>query len=118
MHDEIHYDEEKHRFIRQTNRAGGVEGGISNGADLRMRVYLKPIPTLRKPLMSVDVHSKEPFEAAFERSDTCVVPAASVIGEAVLAIILAAAFVEKFGGDSIVEMQANFGGYQKLLDVY
>jgi chorismate synthase len=118
VHDAIYYDEKARRFFRQTNRAGGIEGGISNGSEVRVRVYLKPIPTLRKPLMSVDVHSKEPFEAAFERSDTCVVPAASVIGEAVLAIILAAAFVEKFGGDSIAEVEANFAGYEKLLDIY
>lgn len=118
VHDAIHYDDKTRRFFRRTNRAGGIEGGISNGSDVRVRVYLKPIPTLRKPLMSVDVLSKEPFEAAFERSDTCVVPAASVIGEAVLAIVLAAALVEKTGGDSIVEMEANFAGYKKLLDTY
>jgi chorismate synthase len=118
VHDEIFYDEESHRFQRRTNRAGGVEGGISNGSDVRVRVYLKPIPTLRKPLASVDVLTKQPFEAAFERSDTCVVPAASVIGEAVLAIVLATAFMEKFGGDSIAETEANFAGFAKLLDSY
>jgi chorismate synthase len=118
VHDEILYDDGQHRFYRPTNRAGGMEGGISNGSDVRVRVYLKPIPTLRKPLMSVDVLTKQPFEAAFERSDTCVVPAASVIGEAVLGIVLATAFLEKFGGDSIMEIEANYASYAKLLENY
>jgi chorismate synthase len=116
VHDEIFYDSDERRFERKTNRAGGVEAGITNGADVRVRVHMKPIPTLRKPLMSVDLRTKEPFEAAFERSDTCVVPAAGVIAEAMLSFVLARAFVEKFGGDSVVEMEANYHNYQSLLD--
>jgi chorismate synthase len=118
VHDEIFYNAEKRRFFRKTNRAGGLEGGITNGSELRVRLYMKPIPTLRKPLMSVDIQSKEPFEAAFERSDTCVVPAAAVIAEAMLGIVLTGAFFEKFGGDSVKEMECNFANYQQLLDEY
>ena len=118
VHDEIFYDALRRRFYRKTNRAGGLEAGVTNGEDVRVRVFMKPIPTLKKPLSSVDVHSKEAFEAAFERSDTCVVPAAAVIGEAMLAIVLARAFVEKFGGDSLPEMVANYASYQRMLDEY
>jgi chorismate synthase len=118
FHDEIFYDSQAKRFIRKTNRAGGVEGGISNGSDIRVRVYLKPIPTLRKPLGSVDLQSKQAFDAAFERSDTCVVPAAGVIAEAMLAFVLAGAFLEKFGGDSMEEARANFANFMRLLNEY
>jgi chorismate synthase len=118
LHDEIFYGGQLRRFYRKTNRAGGIEGGITNGADIRVRVYMKPIPTLRKPLMSVDVVTKEKFEAAFERSDTCVVPAAAVVSESMLAIVLAGVFLEKFGGDSIKEIEANFKTYEQLLDGY
>jgi chorismate synthase len=118
VHDEIFYNADRHRFHRRTNRAGGIEGGITNGAELRARVYLKPIPTLRKPLMSVDLRTKETFEAAFERSDTCVVPAAAVIAEAMVAFVLARAFLEKFGGDSIIETAANYRNYNHLLDEF
>jgi chorismate synthase len=118
VQDEIFYDEGRRAFYRKTNRAGGMEGGISNGADIRVRVYMKPIPTLRKPLMSVDVVNKQPSEAAFERSDTCVVPAAAVIAESVVAIVLTHAFMEKFGGDSMDETQANFQHYLKLVTDY
>jgi chorismate synthase len=118
VHDEIFYDADQRRFFRRTNRAGGIEGGITNGAEVRARVYLKPIPTLRKPLMSVDLKSKDPFEAAFERSDTCVVPAAAVIAEAMVAFILARAFLEKFGGDSIAETTANYANFNHLLDEF
>jgi chorismate synthase len=118
VHDEIFYDPDRRRFHRRTNRAGGIEGGITNGADVRARVYLKPIPTLRKPLMSVDLRSKETFEAAFERSDTCVVPAAAVIAEAMVGFVLSRAFLEKFGGDSIVETAANYANYSRLLDEF
>jgi len=118
VHDEIYYDAENLRFFRKTNRAGGVEGGISNGADLRARVYIKPIPTLKKALLSVDILSKQPFEAAFERSDTCIVPAAGVIAEAMMATALAGAFLDKFGGDSIKEIEGNFANYTKLLEEY
>jgi len=118
VHDEIFYDDGSRRFFRKTNRAGGVEAGITNGSDVRVRVYLKPIPTLRKPLNSVDVESKERFEAAVERSDTCVVPAAAVVAEAMLGIVLAGAFLEKFGGDSIRETEANYANFRRLLDDY
>jgi chorismate synthase len=118
LHDEIFYDAPLMRFYRKTNRAGGIEGGISNGAEIRVRVFLKPIPTLRKPLMSVDVLTKEKFAAAFERSDTCVLPAAAVVSEAMLAIVLTGAFIEKFGGDSLRETEANYKTYQRLLNEY
>lgn len=118
VHDQIFYNLQAKRFYRKTNRAGGVEGGISNGADLRVRVYLKPIPTLRKPLRSVDIRSKQAFEATVERSDTCVVPAAGAIAEAMLGIALTSAFLEKFGGDSIKEVEGNHANYCRLLDEY
>ena len=118
VHDEIFYDGSAKRFFRKTNRAGGVEGGISNGADIRVRIYLKPIPTLRKPLASIDILSKKPSEAAVERSDTCVVSAAGVVAEAMLGIVLAGAFLEKFGGDSIGEVELNYANYCRLLDKY
>jgi len=117
-HDEIFYNDEKRRFFRKTNYAGGLEGGITNGSDLRTRVYFKPIPTLRNPLTSVDISSKESIEAAFERSDACVVPAAAVISEAMLAIVLTGTFLEKFGGDSLKEIEGNFANYQSLLNEY
>jgi chorismate synthase len=118
VHDQIFYDSAANSFFRKTNRAGGVEGGISNGADIRVRIYAKPIPTLSKPLASVDVVSKEPCEAAVERSDTCVVPAAGVIGEAMLGFVLATAFIDKFGGDSIKEAEQNYDNYKQLLEKY
>lgn len=109
VHDEIFY--ETGAFTRVTNRAGGLEGGITNGEELRVRGYLKPIATLRKALRSVDIETKQPVAAAFERSDITAVPAAGVIGEAMLAIVLANAMREKFGGDSIDEMRRNFDSY-------
>ena len=105
-------------FIRHTNNAGGLEGGITNGEELRVRGYLKPISTLKKPLKSVDIDSKQPSDAAYERSDVTVVPAAGVIGESMLAIVLANAMREKFGGDSLDEMRRNFEGYSATLDAY
>lgn len=105
-------------FYRKTNRAGGLEGGITNGEELRVRGYLKPISTLKKPLHSVDIDTKEDSPAAFERSDVTAVPAAGVIGEAMLAIVLANAFREKFGGDSIIEMRSNFDAYQMSVHNY
>jgi chorismate synthase len=116
--DELFYNADKRRFFRKTNYAGGLEGGLTNGSDLRIKVYLKPIPTLRKPLASVDMVTKEGIEAAYERSDTCVVPAAAVVSEAMLAIALSGAFLEKFGGDSLKEMEGNFENYQRLLDEF
>src|SRR5438477_9167779 len=118
VHDEIAYNEETKEFIRATNRAGGLEGGVTNGEELRVRGYLKPISTLRRALRSVDIDTKQEEKAAFERSDITVVPAAGVIGEAMVALTLAAAMREKFGGDSLGEMKRNFDGYQKQLREY
>ena len=116
VHDEIVF--ENGNFKRTTNRAGGLEGGITNGEELRVRGYLKPISTLKKPLRSVDIDTKKEDLAAFERSDITAVPAAGVIGEAMLAIVLAKAMREKFGGDHIEEMKANFESYTKTLLKY
>jgi chorismate synthase len=112
VHDEIVYSQE---FSRTTNRAGGLEGGITNGEELRVRGYLKPIATLKKMLRSVDIDTKQEELAAFERSDVTAVPAAGVIGEAMLAIVLANSMREKFGGDSLEEMKRNFEGYIQQL---
>ena len=109
VHDEIFHD--GNDFVRRTNRAGGLEGGITNGEELRVRGYLKPISTLKKPLRSVDIDTKQEDVATYERSDVTVVPAAGVIGESMLAIVLANSYREKFGGDSIDEMKRNFAGY-------
>ncbi|HYR42454.1 MAG TPA: chorismate synthase [Terriglobia bacterium] len=117
-HDEIAYDNERRRFFHLTNRAGGVEGGITNGEEVRVVGYLKPIPTLKKALRSVDMVSKEPFLAQHERSDTCTVPAAGVIGESMVALVLATALLEKFGGDSIEETMRNYKGYMDQLRAY
>ncbi len=113
VHDEIGYNREQSRFTRKSNRAGGVEGGISNGEDIVVRGYMKPISTLRQPLESVDFETKETVRAAYERSDICVVPAAGVAGEAMVALVLARAFLEKFGGDSMEETLRNFHAYQE-----
>ena len=114
VHDEIFYEQDK-GYYRKTNRAGGMEGGISNGSPLLVRAALKPIPTLYKPLCSVDTSSRQAFNARVERADTCAVPAGSVVGEAVLAWELASVFLEKFGGDSLVEIKRNFQGYVEHL---
>jgi chorismate synthase len=111
VQDTIHYDKRDRRFFRGNNRAGGIEGGMTNGQEVRVRGFLKPISTLRRPLESVDLPTREPAKAAYERSDVCVVPAAGVIGEAMVAIVLAGAMIEKFGGDSLREMKRNFDGY-------
>ncbi|HVB36868.1 MAG TPA: chorismate synthase [Candidatus Acidoferrales bacterium] len=116
VQDEIRYDAESKRFRRSSNRAGGIEGGITNGEHIVVRGYLKPISTLRRALGSADLKTKESVKAAYERSDICVVPAAGVIGEAMVAFVLAEAFLEKFGGDSLEETRRNFQGYQKQLD--
>jgi chorismate synthase len=113
VQDTIHYNREERHFTRGANRAGGLEGGMTNGQDVLVRGFLKPISTLRRPLESVDLATREPALAAYERSDVCVVPAAGVIGEAMVAIVLAQAFLEKFGGDSLVETRRNFEGYQE-----
>jgi chorismate synthase len=118
VHDEIGYERESRAFTRPTNRAGGLEGGITNGEELRLRGHLKPISTLRRALRSVDIDTKEEEAAAFERSDVTVVPAAGVIGEAMVALVLAQAMREKFGGDSLTEMRRNFEGYRRQLRDY
>ncbi|MCB1024892.1 MAG: chorismate synthase [Acidobacteria bacterium] len=116
VHDEIEYSNKN--FRRTSNRAGGLEGGITNGEELRVRGYKKPIATLRKALRSVDIDTKTEDLAAFERSDITAVPAAGVIGEAMLAIVLANSMREKFGGDSLSEMKNNFDDYQIELEKY
>ncbi|HEY0097616.1 MAG TPA: chorismate synthase [Pyrinomonadaceae bacterium] len=118
VHDEIGYERESRRFTRPTNRAGGLEGGITNGEELRVRGHLKPISTLRRALRSVDIDTKEEEAAAFERSDVTAVPAAGVIGEAMVALVLAQAMREKFGGDSLPEMRRNFDAYRQQLRDY
>jgi chorismate synthase len=118
VHDEISYDRSVKKFARQTNRAGGLEGGITNGEELRVRGFLKPISTLRRALRSVDIDTKEADAASFERSDITAVPAAGVIGEAMVALTLAQAVREKFGGDSLEEMRRNFEGYCEQLRGY
>jgi chorismate synthase len=118
VHDEISYNRAERAFARMSNRAGGLEGGITNGEELRIRGYLKPISTLKRALKSVNLETKEPMEANFERSDVTAVPAAGVIGEAMVAIVLARALREKFGGDSLVEMKRNFDGYRRQINEY
>jgi len=111
VQDTIQYDRSQRRFWRAANRAGGVEGGMTNGETIVVRGLLKPISTLRRPLESVDLETREPALAAYERSDVSVVPAAGVIGEAMTAMVIAQAMLEKFGGDSLRETRRNFDGY-------
>src|SRR5262245_63337911 len=121
VHDEIGYDPAKPTFSgfqRTSNRAGGIEGGVSNGEDIVVRGYLKPISTLRRPLQSVDFETREEVKASYERSDVCVVPAAGVGGEAMVALTLAACALEKFGGDSMRETLSNFCNYLEQLKAY
>jgi chorismate synthase len=120
VHDEIGYakSSEFAGFTRTRNNAGGIEGGVSNGQEIRVRGYLKPISTLRRPLQSVDFETREPVKAAYERSDVCVVPAAGVAGEAMVALTLARCALEKFGGDSMTETGRNFKGYLEQLKNY
>jgi chorismate synthase len=118
VQDTIHYDRPQREFHRGSNRAGGLEGGITNGEDVLVRGLLKPISTLRKPLESVDLATREPALAAYERSDVAVVPAAGVIGEAMVALVLAQAFLEKFGGDSLGETRRNYEGYVAQVRAY
>jgi chorismate synthase len=117
VHDEIGYSGTAGftPFSRAHNNAGGIEGGISNGEDIRVRGYLKPISTLRRPLQSVDFSTREPVKAAYERSDVCVVPAAGVAAEAMVALTLSRCALEKFGGDSMTETLRNFQGYCQQL---
>ena len=127
VHDPIHYAAEPAalgetgnptRFTRPQNNAGGIEGGISNGEDIAVRGYLKPISTLRKPLESVRFDTREATSASYERSDICVVPAAGVVAEAMVALTIARLVQEKFGGDSAVELQRNFLGYIEQIRKY
>jgi chorismate synthase len=119
VHDAIHYDAAARGgtqlgFTRPTNNAGGLEAGMTNGQPLVVKAAMKPISTLRKPLASVNLRTKAPEEAAYERSDVCAVSAASVIIESVVAFEVAAALVDKFGGDSVEEMQARHRLYHEL----
>ncbi|OLC97099.1 MAG: chorismate synthase [Acidobacteria bacterium] len=118
VQDEISYDKAAHRFRRFTNRAGGLEGGITNGENIVIRGYMKPISTLRKSLHTTNMVTKEPVQAAYERSDWCVVPAGAVAGEAMVALVLADAFLQKFGGDSLAEMRRNFENYARQIDEF
>jgi len=115
VHDEIGYDPNARRFIRATNLAGGLEGGVTNGEDVVVRGYVKPISSLSQPRASVNLETKARVPAAYERSDVCVVPAAGVVGEAMVALVLAGAVQAKFGGDSLEEAQRNFAGYLEQL---
>ncbi|KOP63837.1 chorismate synthase [Bacillus sp. FJAT-18019] len=117
VHDEIMYSEER-GYYRATNRLGGFEGGMTNGMPIVVRGVMKPIPTLYKPLQSVDIDTKEAFTAQVERSDACAVPAASVVMEHVVTWEVAKAFLEKFGGDSMEEIHANYQNYLKQLENY
>lgn len=105
-------------FFRKTNNAGGIEGGMSNGEPLVLRAVMKPIPTLYKPLRSIDIVTKEPFKASIERSDVCAVPAAAIVAEAAVAFEVAREFLVKFGGDSVVEIERNYRGYLGQIERY
>jgi len=118
IHDEIAYNSVTKEFIRETNRAGGLEGGVTNGEELRIRGYMKPLSTLRRPLRSVDIDTKQNEPAGFERSDITAVPAAGVVAESMVALVLASAMKDKFGGDSLGEMKRNFEGYREQLRGY
>jgi chorismate synthase len=123
VHDAIAYTDDKQnesftRFRREKNNAGGVEGGMSNGEDVVVRGYLKPISTLRRPLASVSFETREATKASYERSDVCVVPAAGVAGEAMVALTIARLVLEKFGGDSLGELKRNFDGYREQIRVF
>jgi len=111
-------DEPFTRFTRAQNNAGGIEGGVSNGEDVVVRGHLKPISTLRRPLESVDFATRQPVKAAYERSDVCVVPAAGVAAEAMVALTLARCALEKFGGDSVTELERNYKSYRRQLAEY
>jgi chorismate synthase len=111
VHDEISFDETRREFVRHTNNAGGTEGGMSSGAPLVVRTAFKPLSTLMSPLQSVDIDTKDEAKAAIERSDVVAIPAAAVIAESVVAWVVADAFLEKFGGDSLSEIRRNYDGY-------
>ena len=113
-HDEIFYSDER-GYYRETNRAGGLEGGMTTGEPLVVRASMKPLPTLTKPLRSVDIATHEPAEALRERTDSCTVPAAGVVGEAMVAFVLADAYRRKFGGDHIDDVRAAVGAYEERI---
>ncbi|HEX2149183.1 MAG TPA: chorismate synthase, partial [Actinomycetota bacterium] len=113
-HDEIFYEDGQ--FTRTTDRAGGTEGGVSMGGTLRIRAAMKPLSTLKKPLRTVDVKTKEQVTAFKERTDTCAVPAAGVVGESMVALVLANEILEKFGGDHLADIQSAMAAYQKRID--
>src|SRR6185369_16471215 len=115
VHDPIYFDEER-RYHRTSNRAGGLEGGVTNGQDVVVRAYMKPISTLRRGLPSVDIETREPHRSQWERSDVTAVAACGVVCEAMLAVALADAMREKFGGDSLTEMRRNYESYVAQLD--
>ena len=117
VHDEILFDHES-GFRRSTNNAGGLEGGVTNGQPVIARAAMKPLSTLRTPLRSVDLATKEAVEAVVERSDVCAVPAAGIVGEAMMAIVLAGAFLEKFGGDGLEEIRRNYETYLASLKTW
>jgi chorismate synthase len=118
LHDEIGYDAEARRFTRHSNNSGGTEGGMSTGEPMRVRVAFKPLSTLMRPLRSADIRSKQEAPGTIERSDVCAIPAAAVIAEAVVAFELAAAFLDKFGGDSLAEVTHNYRGYLEQVRNY
>ncbi len=118
FHDEIFYDQAARRFTRRTNHAGGIEGGMTNGEEIRLRAYVKPLSTLPKALHSVDLKSKEAFDAQVERTDVTAIAAAGVVGEAMTAIVLSEAFLDKFGGDSLGETRRNHQAYLEQLRRY
>ena len=118
QHDEIFYDGDARSFVRETNRAGGIEGGISNGEMIRISGYLKPLSTLPRPLASVDLASKEAFEAQRERTDTIPIVAAGIVGEAMAALILGDELLIKFGGDSVDETLRNLAAFRQQLSDY
>ena len=113
-HDEIFYDEQR-GYHRSTNRAGGIEGGMTNGEPLVVRGSMKPLPTLTKPLRSVDIATHEPAQALRERTDSCTVPAAGVVGEAMVAFVLADAYRAKFGGDHIDDVRGALAAYEERI---
>ncbi|TDI93290.1 MAG: chorismate synthase [Caldithrix sp.] len=117
VHDQIYYDKDSKKYFRSSNGAGGLEGGITNGMPLTVRVAMKPISTLMRPLDSVDMATKEQTAAHIERSDVCAVPAASIIGESILALVVADAFLEKFGGDSMKEITRTYRAWEKNSDI-
>lgn len=114
-HDEIYWSDER-GYFRQTNRAGGIEGGMTNGEPIVARAAMKPLPTLTKPLQSVDTETKEPAPALKERTDSCAVPAAAVVAEAMVALVVAGAFTDKLGGDSLDDMKRSYADYKKRIN--